>query len=104
MRAPPLPPPTYKMALESEIVFRNVLRAEIDVMECIIIHLERLYGYVIHINDNGLAPTVVQEQLMETMRQLTNCLKEVLEILNDQATSFVTPSVPNIGRGRPGTN
>ena len=91
------------MALENEIVFRNVLRAEfrraeqilptheIDVMECLIIRLEWQYGYVIHINDNGLAPTIIEEQLMETMRQLINCLREVLDIPNDQVSSFLTP-------------
>ena len=96
------------MAL-NEVILLDVLRAEftraerilasheVDVIDSLLIRLEHLYGYLIHINDNGLAPNLVKE---EAMRRSINCLKEVLDILNDQALSLVTP-LANNGKGRP---
>ena len=79
---------------------RMLVSHEIDVIDDLLIHLECLYGYLIHINDNGLAPNVVNQELVETTRRLINCLKEVLDNVNNHQV-MVTPLIANNRRGRP---
>ncbi len=80
---------------------RTLASPDADSIENLHVRLERLYGYLIHIHDNNLAPNVVKVEILQAVRQLINCLGSVYDMLQNEATSSTPSLVPNNGKGRP---
>lgn len=74
---------------------------DVDTIENLQTRLECLYGYLIHIHDNDLASNVVREEVLETLRQLINCVRALYDILQNQATSHIASLIDTNRKGRP---
>ncbi len=86
---------------EFERTERTLASPDADSIENLHVRLERLYGYLIHIHDNNLAPNVVKvDEVLQAVRQLINCLGSVYDMLQNEATSSTPSLVPNNGKGR----
>lgn len=102
------------MALNEEILL-DVIRSELSIAErvlashggadetyTLLVRLERLYGYLIYISDNGHARNVAKEDVLETIRRFIHCVKDIHDIFNvDQGSPFLRIPLIEHGVGRP---
>ncbi len=72
---------TFKTVLTAELtrIGRMLVYHDLDTLESVLIRLERMYGYLVHINDNGLVPSVVNDEFLDMVRTLLNIIVSICE-------------------------
>ena len=79
---------------------RMLLVSDMSTVEILQIRIERLYGHLLYIHGNCLAPSVVSEEFLEKLRSLLHLITTLSEdILNETGDHCHIPLIES--RGRP---
>ena len=84
-------------------IHRILITPDVDAVENISIRLESLYGHLLRIYEQSLAPSVVNEEVLDIIRKLLNIISSTCEEfgVNSIVSDWQTPIVVSHQRGRP---